>query len=97
MSNKIIKSTKYCNIISQVKVDDEEYTYCIEIIFVKAKRREETRVSLYKDTIRSSNGYISRSLNVTELELMELIKKAIKDKVFSKEFIERLKEEINNI
>ncbi|EOT2959711.1 hypothetical protein ACSW9O_00380 [Clostridium perfringens] len=64
---------------------------------MKAKRREETRVSLYKDTIRSSNGYISRSLNVTELELMELIKKAIKDKVFSKEFIERLKEEINNI
>ncbi|MGU8607805.1 hypothetical protein ACV3RW_12580 [Clostridium perfringens] len=64
---------------------------------MKAKRREETRVSLYKDTIRSSNGYISRSLNVTELELMKLIKKAIKDKVFSKEFIERLKEEINNI
>lgn len=97
MANKIIKSTKYCNIISQAKVDDEEYTYCIERIFVKSKRREEIRFSLYKDTIRSNNRYIPRSLDVTELEFMELIKKAIKDKVFSKEFIEMLKEEINNI
>ncbi len=71
--------------------------HCIERIFVKAKIREEIRFSLYKDTIRSSNRYIPRSLDVIELELMELIKKAIKDKVFSKEFIEMLKNEINNI
>ena len=37
MFNKI---TKYCNIISQAKVEDKEYTYCIERICVKAKRRD---------------------------------------------------------
>lgn len=97
MANKIIKSTKYCNILSQAKVYDEEYTYCIERIFVKSKRREEIRFSLYKDTVRLSNRYIPRSLDVTELELIELIKKSIKEKVFSEEFIQMLKEEINNI
>lgn len=97
MTSKIIKSTKYCNIISQAKVDDNEYTYCIERIFIKSKRREEIRFSLYKDTVRSSNRYIPRSLDVTELELIGLIKKSIKEKVFSEEFIQMLKEEINNI
>lgn len=41
MTSKIIKSTKYCNILSQAKVDDEEYTYCIERIFVKSKKEKK--------------------------------------------------------
>lgn len=36
-----------------------------------------------------------RSLDVTELELIELIKESIREKVFSHEFIEMLKQEIN--
>lgn len=89
-----IKSTKYCNILNQARVDDEEYTYRIERIFVKSKRREEIRFAVYKDTVRGDDIYFPRSLDVTELELMELIKKSIKEKVFSDEFIEMLKQEL---
>jgi len=34
--NKIIQDTKYCKILSQGKLADAEYTYCIEKIFIKA-------------------------------------------------------------
>ncbi|CAG9712612.1 hypothetical protein CNEO_1720044 [Clostridium neonatale] len=51
---------------------------------------------MYKDTVRGDNRYVPRSLDVTEIQLLELIKKAIKQKVFSNEFIEMLKQELNN-
>ncbi|MCH4198729.1 MAG: hypothetical protein LKF87_13865 [Clostridium tyrobutyricum] len=95
MARKIIKDTKYCQIFSQGKISDEEYTYCIEKIFVKAKEREEIRFSLYKDTIVSHQRYIPRSLDVTEEELLELMKQAIDNSVFSKEFIKNLSEQLN--
>ena len=41
--------------------------------------------------------YIPRSLDVTELELIELIKESIREKVFSEGFIEMLKQEINQV
>lgn len=94
IEEKVIKSTKYCNILNQVKVEDEEYTYRIERIFVKSKRREEIRFAVYKDTVRGDNIYVPRSLDVTELELIELIKRSIKEKVFSDEFIDMLKQEL---
>ena len=94
---EIIKSTKYCDLLVQASLADEEYTYCIERIYVKAKKTEEIRFSLYKDTIKTENRYIPRSLDVTELELIELIKGSIKGKVFSEGFIEMLKQEVNQI
>ncbi|WP_195959371.1 hypothetical protein [Clostridium saudiense] len=95
MKKKVIKSTKYCDLLLQARLNDSEYTYCIERIYVKAKKTEEIRFSLYKDTVKSDNRYIPRSLDVTELELIELIKESIREKVFSEEFIEMLKQEIN--
>ncbi|CAM2079198.1 hypothetical protein NSA50_13535 [Clostridium sp. DSM 100503] len=97
MKKKVIKSTKYCDLLLQASLNDSEYTYCIERIYVKAKKTEEIRFSLYKDTIKSDNRYIPRSLDVTELELIELIKESISRKVFSEGFIEMLKQEINKI
>ncbi len=97
MKKKAIKSTKYCDLLLQARLNDSEYTYCIERIYVKAKKTEEIRFSLYKDTVKSDNRYIPRSLDVTELELIELIKESIREKVFSEEFIEMLKQEINQI
>ena len=97
MKKKVIKSTKYCDLLLQARLNDSEYTYCIERIYVKAKKTEEIRFSLYKDTVKSDNRYIPRSLDVTELELIELIKESIREKVFSEEFIEMLKQEINKI
>ncbi|MEG2289403.1 MAG: hypothetical protein RSA29_03540 [Clostridium sp.] len=94
---EVIKSTKYCDLLVQASLVDEAYTYCIERIYVKSKKTEEIRFSLYKDTIKSDNRYIPRSLDVTELELIELIKSSIKGKVFSDGFIDMLKQEINKV
>lgn len=52
------------------------------------------RFSVYKDTVRGDDIYVPRSLDVTELELIELIKKFIEEKVFSDDFIEMLKQEL---
>ncbi|MBS5940102.1 MAG: hypothetical protein KIC47_12060 [Clostridium sp.] len=67
----VIKSTNYCDLLVQACLVDEDYTYCIDRIYVKSKKTEEIIFSLYKDTIKSDNRYIPRSLDVTELELME--------------------------
>ena len=92
---KIIKETKYCKIKSQGKVGEGEYTYSIEKIYIKELKRDEVRFCVYKVTRRGDETYIPRSLDVTELELIELIKESIREKVFSEEFIEMLKQEIN--
>ncbi|MDD6794371.1 MAG: hypothetical protein PUE01_03010 [Clostridiaceae bacterium] len=92
---KVIKETNYCKIYSKVSIEDDEYNSCIERIEVKEKKREEIRFALYKDTVRGDNCYVPRSLDVTEIQLLELIKKAIKQKVFSNEFIEMLQQELN--
>ena len=92
IEEKIIKSTRYCNLLKQVSLREKDYTYCIEKIFVKSIKRNEIRFSVYKDTVRGDEIYVPRSLDVTELELIELIKKSIKEKVFSDEFIDMLKQ-----
>lgn len=94
IEEKIIKSTKYCNLLKQVSLREDEYTYCIEKIFIKSIKRNEIRFSVYKDTVRGEDIYVPRSLDVTELELMELMKKSIQGKIFSDEFIKMLKEEL---
>ena len=94
---KIIKETKYCKIKSQGKVGEGEYTYSIEKIYVKKLKRNEIRFCVYKATRRGNETYIPRSLDVTELELIELIKESIKNKVFSEEFITMLKQEISKV
>lgn len=94
--DRIVKETNYCKIYSKVSIEDDEYNSCIERIEVKEKKREEIRFALYKDTVRGNNRYVPRSLDVTELQLLELIKKAIQEKIFSNEFIEMLKQELNN-
>lgn len=95
MTRKVIKDTKYCQILNQGKLADEEYTYCIEKIFIKAIKRNEIRFSLYKDTLRSKQRYIPRSLDVTEQQLLQLIKEAIQEEVFSKDFVKGLVEILN--
>lgn len=94
---KIIKETKYCKIMNQGKVGDDEYTYTIEKIYIKELKRNEVRFCVYKATRRGDETYIPRSLDVTELELIELIKESIKNKVFSEEFITMLEQEISKV
>lgn len=97
IEEEIMKSTKYCNLLKQASVRDEDYTYCIEKIYIKSMKRNEIRFSLYKDSVRGDDIYVPRSLDVTELELLDLIKESIKNKVFSEEFITMLKQEISKV
>lgn len=50
------------------------YTYSIEKIYIKELKRDEVTFCVYKATRRGDETYIPRSLDVTELELIELIK-----------------------
>ena len=93
----VIKSTKYCDLLRQASLIDEDYTYCIERIYVKAKKMEEISFTLYKETLNSGNRYIPRSLDVTEIELIKLIRSSLEGNVFSSGFIKMLKEEINKV
>lgn len=95
--DNIIKETKYCKIMSQGKFGEWEYTYSIEKIYIKELKRDEIRFYVYKFTRRGDETYISRSLDVTEIELIELIRASLKEKVFSQEFIIMLKEEMTKI
>lgn len=94
VEDEMIKSTRYCNLLKQASLKDEDYTYCIEKIFVKSMNRYEIRFAVYKDIVRGDDIYVPRSLDVTELELIELIKKSIREKVFSDDFIDMLKQEL---
>ncbi len=94
---KIIKETKYCKIISKGKVGEGEYTYSIEKIYIKELKRDEVRFCVYKATRRVDETYIPRSLDVTEQELIELIKESKSRKVLSEVFNEMIKEEKNKI
>ena len=93
-NEQVIKETRYCQILAQSKVTDGSYTYCIEKVFVKPKNRLEIRFCLYKDTYNQLEKYVPRSLDVTELELLELFKEGMRQDVFSKELLASLKNSI---
>ena len=84
---ELIKDTKYCEIHNQGRYVDNNYTYCIERIYVKKLKRFEIRFSLYKDLTGHPEKYIARSLDVTELEFISLLKDALEKNVFSPEII----------
>ncbi len=44
----IVKSTKYCNILKQAKIQDGENVYAIEEIYIKELKRIEVRFAWYK-------------------------------------------------
>lgn len=96
MAKKVIKETKYCSLISQSVIADEEYTYALEKIIVKPQgNREELRFSVYKDQQRYGMKLLVRSLDLQEELFLQLLKKAIEDNMFSKKFITQLKNLIN--
>ena len=87
---ELIKDTKYCEIHNQGRYVDNNYTYCIEKIYVKKLKRFEIRFSLYKDLTGHPEKYIARSLDVTELEFISLLKDAIEKNVFTSETIDEM-------
>lgn len=96
MAKKAIKETKYCSLISQSIIADEEYTYALEKIIVKPQgNREELRFSVYKDQQRYGMKLLVRPLDLQEELFLQLLKKALEDNLFSKKFVVQLKKLIN--
>ena len=92
MGNKVIKTTDYCTVLQQSIIDKGTYAYGIERIIVNdGNGQEEIRWVFFKDTIRGKKQLIARPLDLPEDDLLELIEKAIKEKLFSDKFINELK------
>lgn len=96
MSKRVVKTTDYCTILQQSIIDKGTFAYGIERIIVnEGNGEEEIRWVFFKDTMRAKKQLIARPLDLPEDDLLELIEKAIKEKLFSKEFIDKLKEILN--
>ena len=97
MGNKVIKTTDYCTVLQQSIIDKGTYAYGIERIIVNdGDGQEEIRWVFFKDTMRAKHQMIARPLDLPEEDLLELIQKSIKEKLFSKSFVDSLKEILNN-
>ena len=90
---EVLKQDKLQGLIPEY-TDVIEYSQGVNWTYIKELKRYEVRFCVYKDTRRGGETYIPRSLDVTELELIELIKESISRKVFSDEFIDMLKQEL---
>lgn len=96
MSKKVIKTTNYCTILQQSIIDKGAYAYGIERIIVNdGDGKEEIRWIFLKDTMKAKQQMIARPLDLPEEDLLELISKAIEERVFSKNFVNKLKEILN--
>lgn len=96
MSKKVVKTTNYCTILQQSIIDKGSYAYGIEKIIVNdGDGQEEIRWVFFKDTMRAKQQLIARPLDLPEEDLLELISKAIHEKIFSKDFVSKLKEILN--
>ncbi|WP_346879061.1 hypothetical protein [Clostridium sp. UBA7791] len=96
MGKKAIKETKYCSLIYQSLISDEQYTYALEKIMVKPLgNREELRFSVYKDQQRYGMKLLVRPLDFQEELFLELLNKVLEDNLFSKNFRTKLKNLIN--
>lgn len=92
MPKKKLKETKYCLLLKQGKVIVEDSIFSVERIYVKVMEREEIRFGLYKENKNQIERLIPRPVDVTEEELLQLISEGKSKGVFSKKFIEELKE-----
>ena len=94
--SKVIKETRYCKVLKQAKIRENNVAYGIEKIFVKDLNQEEIRFVYFKDTYRQEEQLVPRPLDLPEDDLIKLIELSIKQNVFSKEFVEKLKVTLGN-
>lgn len=81
----IVKSTEYCDILKQVKIQDGENVYAIEEIYVKALKRIEVRFAWYKINENGVLRFIKSALDLEKESLFELLKMSIEEGIFAKE------------
>ncbi|WP_043932495.1 hypothetical protein [Bacillus sp. EB01] len=86
----MLKSTKYCNLLAQGRSQEGEHIATVEKIYIKDIKRNEIRFAWYKvkDGVEK---FQLRPLDLTEEELLIVLKDGISKGVFSDEFRENLK------
>ncbi|NYE08983.1 hypothetical protein F4694_005840 [Bacillus niacini] len=89
--SQVLKRTKYCNLLVQGLSQEGEDISAVERIFVKALNREEIRFAWYKEK-NGSKHFQLRPLDLTEEELLELLKDGVNKGVFTSDFRKKLKE-----
>lgn len=88
--SRLLKRTKYCDLLAQGKTQEGEDISAIERIFIHNLKREEIRFAWYKEKVGSKH-FQPRPLDLTEDELLKLLMDGINEGVFSKAFREKLK------
>jgi hypothetical protein len=88
--SQILKRTKYCDLLAQGTTQEGEDISAVERIYINNHKSEEIRFAWYKE----KNGvphFQPRPLDLTEDELLELLKDCVNKGVFSNKFRENLK------
>ena len=83
-----LRDTKYARELKRATIEvtpNDEVR--LERLYIKAMKREEIRFSWWPN-----GGMAQKPLDVSEDELLELFKEAIKEEVFSEEFLKQLKQ-----
>lgn len=98
MGSTVLHSTKYCNLLKQCKIDGEhpEEYFALEEILIKDKNRKELRFAYYhrmldRSCTKKDFRLVPRCTDMTELQFIQLIKKAIETNFFSDEMLKYLK------
>lgn len=87
---EVLKKTKYCDLLAQGTTQEGIDVSAVERIRIHELNREEIRFAWYKlngDSLR----FQLRPLDLTEEELLELLKDGVKEGVFSDDFRHKLK------
>ena len=84
------KETKYCKIIKSVDLVDDEEIFSLEKIYIKSLKREEIRISLYKDNRYKKRMFVARAVDMEIEKLITLISLGIKAGILDKDFKEKL-------
>lgn len=87
----VLKSTDYCDLLSQARLEEGETVYAIERVYVKKNKQEEIRFCYYKPYQGSPERLVARPLDIREDQLLQLLETAINDDIFSDDFKGKLK------
>ena len=94
------KETDYCILLHSAKIKQKNTTnfYSIDKIIVKDTGTEELRFGLYKCYITKAGKVIprliARPLDLNEIELLDLLKQALSENMFSDNFVRALRQYI---
>ncbi|MCM3316708.1 hypothetical protein M3603_08455 [Rummeliibacillus stabekisii] len=87
MVEEVLKSTDYCDLLKQAKIEDGNSIYAIEKILVKEKGTKEIRFSYYKKDADGKEFFVPRPLDLEEEKLISLLSEGIKEEVISKDLL----------